>query len=260
MREVDAIALYHYKLKVAYEDKVRKRFGRTQGMNDADAEDEVAAELVNNVVKDLSFGELLQGDADDLAAEETDSEEDDSSDEDDWSSDEDDSEETGSSDGDGSEGGRTEREGTPHARQRERLPAVSPRSPDSQTASTSSQSPTSPVKRSRTHGHVPLPLPARSKFKSKPSSLESSPRSSTDRSPPNLRHSRSLILKQPRKKSPPPPVPRSAPVRSRSRSRTRPQSLPPKKKKEPTIQPPDLFHLPQLLPIFMELMKPLLRA
>ncbi|KAH9938137.1 uncharacterized protein B0H18DRAFT_965764 [Fomitopsis serialis] len=254
MREVDAIALYHYKLKVAYEDKVRKRFGRTQGMNDADAEDEVAAELVNSVVKDLSFGELIQGDADDLAAEETDSEEDDSSDEDEWSSDEDDSEETDSSDdSDGSEGGRTEREGTPHARQRERPPAVSPRSPDSQTASTSSQSPTSPVKRSRTLGHVPLPLPSRSKFKSKPSSQESSPRSSTDRPPANLRHSRSLILKQSGKKSPPPPVPRSAPVRPRSRSRTRPQSLPPKKKKEPTIQPPELFHLPQLLPIFMEL-------
>ena len=80
MSEVDAVALYHYKLKVAYEDRVRKRFGRTQGMNDADAEDEVAAELVNGVVKDLSFGELVQGDADDLAAEETDSE-DESSDE-----------------------------------------------------------------------------------------------------------------------------------------------------------------------------------
>ncbi|TFY57913.1 hypothetical protein EVJ58_g6729 [Rhodofomes roseus] len=97
MREVDAVALYHYKLKVAYEDKVRKRFGRTQGMNDADAEDEVAAELVNGVVKDLSFGELIQGDADDLAAEDTDSEEDDSSDEDHSSSDENDEDETDSS-------------------------------------------------------------------------------------------------------------------------------------------------------------------
>ena len=40
IREVDAVALYHYKLKVAYEAKLRKRFGRTQGMNDADAEDD----------------------------------------------------------------------------------------------------------------------------------------------------------------------------------------------------------------------------
>ena len=259
MSEVDAVALYHYKLKVAYEDRVRKRFGRTQGMNDADAEDEVAAELVNGVVKDLSFGELVQGDADDLAAEETDSE-DESSDEDDWSSDEDDSDESESESSDESEDGGTEREGTPHPRQRSRPPPlVSPQSLDSRRSSSSLQSPTSPqsagspssVKRSRTLGHVPLPLP--SKLRSKGGSQESSPRSSTDRSA-ELRHSRSLNMKQPSKKSPPPPMPKSAPAAARSKSRPRPQSLPPpKKKKGAVIEPPVLHHLPQLLPIFMEL-------
>ncbi|EPT03805.1 hypothetical protein FOMPIDRAFT_1035376 [Fomitopsis schrenkii] len=270
MSEVDAIALYHYKLKVAYEDRVRKRFGRMQGMNDADAEDEVAAELVNGVVKDLSFGELVQGDADDLAAEETDSE-DESSDEDDWSSDEDDSEESESESSDGSEGGGTEREGTPHPRQRERArppPPVSPQSPDPRRSSSSIHSPISPqsagspVKRSRTLGHVPLPLPSKLRSKSKGGSHESSPRSSTDRSASELRHSRSLNMKQPRKKSPPPPLPKSAPAAARSKSRTRPQSLPPPRKKKgaAAIEPPVLHHLPQLLPIFMELMKPLLRS
>lgn len=264
MSEVDTIALYHYKLKVAYEDRVRKRFGRMQGMNDADAEDEAAAELVNAVVKDLSFGELVQGDADDLAAEETDSE-DESSDEDEWSSDEDDSEGSESESSEGSEGGGTEREGTPNPRGQARPPPpVSPRSPDQRRPASSIDSPTSPqsassssssssVKRANTLGHVPLPLPSKLGLKSKGGSRESSSRSSTDRPAVELRYSRSLNMKQPRKRSPPPPLPKSAPAVARSRSRTRPQSLPPSKKKGTAIEPPVLHHLPQLLPIFMEL-------
>ncbi|KAF8592326.1 hypothetical protein K439DRAFT_1323460 [Ramaria rubella] len=83
LREVDAVALYHYRLKVAYESKVRKRFARGNGNGNgipngngsivmtADEEDEATRALVDNVVKDLSFGDLAQGDADDLAAEES---------------------------------------------------------------------------------------------------------------------------------------------------------------------------------------------
>ncbi|THH01660.1 hypothetical protein EW026_g1070 [Hermanssonia centrifuga] len=81
MKEVDAVARYHYSMKVAYEAKVRRRFGRTQGHSDADAEDEEAAAMVNGVVRDLSFGELVKGDADELAAQDTDEEEDSSSEE-----------------------------------------------------------------------------------------------------------------------------------------------------------------------------------
>ena len=40
LREVDEIARYHYKLKLAHEAKLRRRFVRTQGHQDADAEDE----------------------------------------------------------------------------------------------------------------------------------------------------------------------------------------------------------------------------
>ena len=79
LAEVDKVALYHYKLKVIYEEKLRRRFGRAQVSNgqenDADAEDEVTQALVNGVVGEISFGELVQGDAIDLAAEETDEEE-----------------------------------------------------------------------------------------------------------------------------------------------------------------------------------------
>ena len=69
MKEIDNVALYHYKLKLAHEDKLRRRFGRAQKRSDADAEDEAAAALVQGVVNDISFGDLVDGDADDLAAE-----------------------------------------------------------------------------------------------------------------------------------------------------------------------------------------------
>lgn len=71
MKEIDDVALYHYKLKLAHEDKLRRRFGRTQRQGDADAEDEAAAALVHGVVNDISFGDLIDGDAEDLAAEES---------------------------------------------------------------------------------------------------------------------------------------------------------------------------------------------
>ena len=70
MKEIDQVALYHYKLKVAYEEKVRRRFGRAM----ADQGDEAAQELVNGVVRELSFGELVKGDANDIFAEESDEE------------------------------------------------------------------------------------------------------------------------------------------------------------------------------------------
>ncbi|RXW25250.1 hypothetical protein EST38_g604 [Candolleomyces aberdarensis] len=82
LEEVDKVALYHYKLKVLYEDKLRRRFGKAQHANgeaEADAEDEAAREMVNGVIGELSFGELVKGDADDLAAAETDEEDDETS-------------------------------------------------------------------------------------------------------------------------------------------------------------------------------------
>lgn len=78
LREVDAVALYHYRLKVAYESKVRKRFLRgtapTNGSTTADEDDEATQALVDGVVRDLSFGDLVRGDAEDLAAEDSESE------------------------------------------------------------------------------------------------------------------------------------------------------------------------------------------
>jgi len=75
--EIDKIVLYHYKLKILYEEKLRRRFGRVQGnsMNPAaDAEDGDTQGLLDSITGDLSFGELAAGDALDLAAQETDEE------------------------------------------------------------------------------------------------------------------------------------------------------------------------------------------
>ncbi|KAF9821175.1 hypothetical protein IEO21_00783 [Rhodonia placenta] len=192
LREVDEIALYHYKLKVTYEDRVRRRFGRTQGLNDADAEDEIAAQMVDGVVKDLSFGDLIQGDAEDLAAEETDSEDDSSGD--DYSSEDEDSESDESSSEESSETDLTERENTPY-------PGNSPTS----------------VKRSHTIAHSP--------HASRPPPLP----------PKQASHKQSLDLPQ-----------------------DRPPSQPPsKRKKAPALKPPELKHLPHLLPILVELVRPL---
>jgi Domain of unknown function in PX-proteins (DUF3818) len=77
LREVDAVALYHYRLKVAYESKVRKRFVRgtaSNGTSNADEDDQATQGLIDDVVRDFSFGDLVQGDAEDLAAEESESE------------------------------------------------------------------------------------------------------------------------------------------------------------------------------------------
>ena len=81
LAEVDKIATYHYKLKVLYEGKIRRRFGRAQtdGEKGADAEDEAAKELVSGVLGEINFGELVRGDAVDLAALDTDEEGDESS-------------------------------------------------------------------------------------------------------------------------------------------------------------------------------------
>ena len=99
MKEIDGVALYHYRLKLAHEDKLRRRFGRAQKQSEADVEDEATAALVQGVVNDISFGDLVDGEAEDLAAEASAS--DDSSDY--SSSDEYDSDD-GSDDDDDSEG------------------------------------------------------------------------------------------------------------------------------------------------------------
>ncbi|BEI87139.1 hypothetical protein CcaverHIS002_0704850 [Cutaneotrichosporon cavernicola] len=81
MKEVDDIAQYHYKLKVAHEEKVRKRFAGGAG---ADQQTMEEAALVDSVLQSLSIGETIMGSAGEIAveeSEESEEEDDDHSDE-----------------------------------------------------------------------------------------------------------------------------------------------------------------------------------
>ncbi|KAI0660967.1 hypothetical protein C8Q70DRAFT_1099664 [Cubamyces menziesii] len=267
LREVDEVALYHYKLKVAYEAKLRRRFGRTQGMNDADAEDEAAAQLVNGVVRDLSFGDLVKGDAEDLAAQETD-EEDGSSDEESSSgsgssesgSDSDSDESDESDSGSSGEGSATERDSTPH-------PSSVPL----------------PPARSRTVGHTPVEqsIPPHMRFPQgvrhsadTPRPLEERPPSVPQRArtlstparpPPRDARFKDLPPHPGSKDLPPiPPVPRHSrqeekmPERNHERPTPSPKaktSPKPKKNAAAAPKPPELEHIPQLLPLFVEMVR-----
>lgn len=262
LAEVDKVALYHYKLKVIYEDKLRRRFGRAQVSNgqenDADAEDEATQALVNGVVGEISFGELVQGDAIDLAAEETDEEE--SSDE--YSSSD---YESGSSD-------ESEESGeeiiSDKSKTSTRTQSVRPTPPlrsmtiaSSSRASLVSQPPPVPRKRSMSLRNIgsknfslsslslkrnqdtPPPVPPLSASVKSPRLTNSKP---PTLSPMTLNHAETMPPS-----SKPSSLKHSPPPQQQQRS----------KKKTPaeTLQPPELYHIPQLLPVFVEMMRPLLR-
>lgn len=86
LAEVDKVAMYHYKLKVVYEDKLRRRFGNAQGNGEADLEDEATKALFDSALGGVDFKGVVEGDALDMAAEESDESEEYSSTEEDDSS------------------------------------------------------------------------------------------------------------------------------------------------------------------------------
>lgn len=73
MKEIDEVALHHYKLKIAYESKLRRRFGRA-GADIGD--DEKSQEIVGGLVRDVSLGDFMKGGMLDVAAEEEESSDD----------------------------------------------------------------------------------------------------------------------------------------------------------------------------------------
>lgn len=247
LKEVDEVAVYHYKLKLAYEDKLRRRFGKTQGREGADAEDEAAQALVNGVVQDLSFGELVRGDADDMAAE--DSAEDSDEDSDDDSSEYETASESGSEETSSEEAG--------------------PRPGSSQTARTSTES---HVSRQQPHPHKPH---RERQDKDRPTRQASVQNDQTLRTAHSVSTLKSKLTF---KKSDAPPVPAlhgetQTPVPSKALPRSplsprpsgeqasaplRPQPVhresPKLRKRQGTaVKPPDLEHIPNLLPVFVEM-------
>ncbi|KAF7292459.1 PX-domain-containing protein [Mycena chlorophos] len=267
LAEVDKVALYHYKLKVLYEDKLRRRFGRMQAgrmQNDADAEDEATKALVDGVAEEISFGDLISGDAVDLAAEETDEDgEEETSDEETTSDDDSDSDEEESSD----ESSGSSEDKTPKA-----TPKATPR-PTPQ--------PLKPIGPPKGNGSVPMsarPAVTQTPTPPTPPSRQRSLSLKTSRSMTYLREQLSQVSAARRSHdSPPvPPLPKSLVAAMNKPLPASPMSpghkfvpptppppvrpIPPPKrrvrKRHEAVQPPELEHIPRLLNIFKEMMRP----
>ncbi|KAF8974540.1 hypothetical protein BDZ97DRAFT_1646831 [Flammula alnicola] len=300
LAEVDKIAQYHYKLKVLYEDKIRRRFGRAHS-NEADAEDEATQALVNGVVGEISFGDLVTGDAIDLAAEQTDEE---SSSEEYSSSEYETGSEDESEESDNSSQNPRQKQPISAApmspsqprplppvdhRQNRHHRNVAPQHSQHQSHTlVQSQAQHPPPKRKRSFSLKrtksmnfsmsslslsrrsqdvppvpPLPTPSKSAYPAPSRPLPPSPTipETNERSPPPVPMKDHL--------SPPPQSPQLHP---QSRPQTQPPQLrtngPPKpqvlknskKKPDATLKPPELQHIPQLLPVFVEMVSQLMLA
>lgn len=258
--ELDKVVLYHYKLKILYEEKLRRRFGRVQGDSmhlAADAEDAALQDLLDSVTGELNFGELASGDALDLAAQETDEE----CSSEDYSTSEDNSDESDSQ--------TSTLENVP--------PESLPTSPlSAQTLHPYGSStilrgrPPSPIRHSLTTD----PRPRRSlSLKSVRSLISlnhgiSSHRSTPPPVPPlpaSVKSAASVYSNSiPQKPLPPRPLSQHYQERSssrtllpqrESRSQTPQRGQPPRRPKpiKQTVNPPDLQLIPQILPLFVEM-------
>jgi hypothetical protein len=236
MNEIDEVTRYHYKLKIAHEEKVRRRFTQAQGHDDADAEDEATQALVNSVVGEINFGELVQSDALDLAAEETDDESDESSSE----------YETDSSGSyEDAESEESEEEGSTPTRSRVQTARPSPD--------------ISSPQRSLTPPPIQQPPPStRQRSISLRSTKSANFSHQTNRKdvPPVPPLPPSLL----RADKPLPPPPPTTTARSAENLERAPDH-PPRKSEASTntLKPPDLVYIPRLLPLFVEVMRPNLR-
>lgn len=299
LAEVDKVALYHYKLKVVYEDKLRRRFGNAQGNRDADAEDEATQALVSGVLGEIDFGELVGGDAIDIAAEETDENSDDGYSSSDYMTSEETNSDCGSSGGSGSiedDSGTSSSSHSTYSASAARLharpqqthhvkaasAAMSPLARAlGDTAATSSSISVSSTPPSLPHRKRSLslkgmrsltslagrkhlsdiappvpPLPKTPQTAVPIVSVSSSSSSSSKPLPP-----RPSVDRGAGKDLPPPPLRVSS---SSSQESNQIRQSPPKsnklmdkkkKKKASLIKPPELVQIPQLLPVFVELVR-----
>lgn len=273
MQEIDEVALYHYKLKLAHEDKLRRRFGKAQGQGEADAEDEAAQVLVNGVVNELSFGELANGDVEEMAAamsEDSESSSDDETDEEDDESDE----------GSSSFETASETSGTEESRDDGEAPPPPPKTPTSSAGTAVEERVTSSPAHhpsNRHHGHHNGERRGRDEGRPKePPRLRSRSRSMTALKSMFTRNTQDAPPVPPLPSNLPPspgrrfsnsgPAPRHVPpsplsarpsqdsARSPAVRRTPPKVMMRKKKdKIMGLKQPDLKEIPNLLPVFVEL-------
>ncbi|KAA1466392.1 hypothetical protein DENSPDRAFT_831210 [Dentipellis sp. KUC8613] len=257
--EIDAVALYHYKLKIAYESKIRRRFASSQA-SDAAADEEATLALVQGVVHDFSINDIMKGDAEDLAAEDSDDTYGSSSEYEYVTDDSSDSSTEESSDRRSIAPSRSNSKlpEPPHTA----LPVVRP--PPSPTSSTTSRTPSQRSTRPRL-----LSLPLR-RTRSMSVTSNGGPSRSSGPVPPVPPLPKDIPMSARFKPLPPSPAPAPSPRRLSSdrkqkrysaqdlSSRMSPKS-PKQKKTTDMLQPPDLKHTPNLLPVFLEMLRPQLQ-
>ncbi|KAG9317278.1 hypothetical protein JVU11DRAFT_1473 [Chiua virens] len=265
MEEVDKVIHWHYLNKISHEEKLRRRFRHAQNgaQADAEAEDEATQVLINDIAREFDFGELARANADELAAEESDEDE---------HSDEDDEDEDDESDGDSSNDEDSDEHETDSDEVEE--PATSMHQTLSETLELTRVEPIQTAALSRSQSVAPSSVTPRQRSFS-------------------LRSIKSMKVLRERELSvadapPVPPLPvhlnKALPPRppestsasfSQRRSTGRlnpspgqdsgdphPPSRRPRKQRKKAgtaTQPPELKHIPTLLPIFVELVRPLLR-
>ena len=280
MEEVDRLMRWHYLNKIAHEEKLRSRFRRAQkgAEKDADAEDEATRDLINEVAREFNFGDLARANADELAEEESGEDEDD----DDYDDDESDDDGTSDEDASGYETNSGEAQSdtvpthksmqTPSVRSSTMQPPLS----RAETIQMPAQpQPSGTSKPSRSQSSLPpqpvVPRPRTLSLRSTKSMKLPSKHRPTADAPPPVPPLPVLLNKS---LPPPPPGPSSTNLpRRRSTghltsfpdhnpgggppppSSPRRPSRKPKKKAAATTQPPELKHIPALLPIFIEMVR-----
>ncbi|KAF8138262.1 hypothetical protein EV363DRAFT_1519625 [Boletus edulis] len=243
MEEVDKVVRWHYLNKITHEERLRSRFQRAQksAKTDADAEDEATQVLINGIAGEFDFGDLVRANADELAAEE--SEEDTDEDSDDY---EDGSDDDDTSDDDLSKSGAESNE-------IEQDKSLQTHSVHSSTIQPQMVAPlpspgTSGLLRSQTLSSSVAPRPRSISIRSTKSMQQPSKRHPTVDAPPVP--SLPVHLDKPL-----PPGPLAIPELDPSGDPHPPSRHPrkPRKKVAAMIQPPELIHIPTLLPIFVEM-------
>ena len=316
MEEIDAVALYHYKLKVAHESKLRRRFGRAGGTHaDVNGEDEDTREVVDGFVHDFSLGDLIRGNVLDAAAEEVEESDDSYESTSEYESETDDETESEKSKESLPSPTPPPRPSPPtplSSRPAQRLPPSSQPSkqtfPQASPAKSPSSSPAPSVTRSGTSAGARLRKLSMTLRKSRSMTLGSARSSSSNNSsgptdlpaspppvpplPHSVTHSQSIVPLSGRSKPlPPPPLALSPTPASSSSSNPAPASAsasvavpapaqlhlpqstssqkryptnqnlpqtPTRPKSKPTsegLKPPELKKLPELLPIFVEMVR-----
>jgi Domain of unknown function in PX-proteins (DUF3818) len=264
LREVDAVALYHYKLKVAYEAKVRRRFMKQKGTTTE--EDMATQAMMNNVIGDMDFGSLLKGDTEDIYAEHGDDDDEDDDDDDEDEEDEEDEDEDDDEDEDEEDGEEEDDEGDEDEEEDSsknlNLNGVDLRAGYDETIGNSST-----VSDIPSSDDFPPPTGATSSPSRRPTISEthlhrspslSSPQVPTSASRQNIsQHPSPLNPSRMAKTFSPPQAPlASKPATLEESVEATPGSGGSKtkrKKEEMDIQPPELKAIPQLLPVFVEL-------